>query len=171
MGYVFNLGGLYSIRHTDLITNFDTYLCGFSVTLGDRLGGVINVKTKIPKQDETQQNLQVVFYESSYRVEGSLTKNSSGYFAIRSSYLALLMPATGELGDSRINYKKFPKFWDLQVKLHTKLKDGFLDFTLFAEQDNLTLNIENEGDILQVSCTRRTGGWRIILSNNGNSLA
>ncbi len=149
VGYVFHLDGLYSILNPDLITNFDTYLGGFGVALGDRLGGAINVKTKVPKRDKTEQSVQVGFYDSSYRVEGPLTQNSSGYFAIRRSYLDLLLPATGELGDSRVNYTEFPRFWDMQAKLHTQLKDGFVDLTLFAAQDNLTLNIENEGDILQ----------------------
>ena len=149
VGYVFHLGGLYSILNPDLITRFDTYLGGFGVALGDRLGGAINVKTKTPRQDKTEQSLQVGFYDSSYRVEGPITEKSSGYFAIRRSYLDLLMPATGEIGDSSVNYAEFPKFWDLQAKWYTRLKDGFVDLTLLAAQDNLTLNIENEGDILQ----------------------
>ena len=149
VGYMFHLGGLYSIVNPDLISEFDTYLGGFGVEYGDKLGGAINVQTKDPRSDLTEHSAQIGFFDSSYRVEGPISENSSGYFAVRRSYLDLFMPATGSLGNSDINYTQFPQFWDLQAKWQYQLANGFVDFNILTSNDKLTLNVDNRGDILQ----------------------
>ncbi|MEA1988309.1 MAG: TonB-dependent receptor plug domain-containing protein [Pseudomonadota bacterium] len=149
VGYMFHLGGLYSIVNPDLIDQFDTYLGGFGVEYGDKLGGAINIQTKDPRSDLTEHSAQVGFFDSSYRVEGPISEKSSGYFAVRRSYLDLFMPSTGSLGNSDINYTQFPQFWDLQAKWQYRLANGFVDFNILTSNDKLTLNVDNRGDILQ----------------------
>ncbi|WP_040727231.1 TonB-dependent siderophore receptor [Thiomicrorhabdus sp. Kp2] len=149
VGYAFHLGGLYSIVNPDLMTGFDTYLGGFGVEYGDKLGGAINITTKSPRTDKTQQSVQLGFYDSSYQIEGALSEKSSGYFAIRRSYFDLLMPSTGSLGNSNINYTQFPQFWDMQAKWRYRLTDGFVDVSVISSEDQLTLNVDNRGDILK----------------------
>ncbi|GAB6069066.1 TonB-dependent receptor [Thiomicrorhabdus hydrogeniphila] len=149
IGYAFHLGGLYSVINPDILAELDTYQGGFGVEFGDKLGGAINITTRTPNLDKTEQSLQLGFYDSSYRIEGPLTTNTSAYFAIRRSYFDLLLPPTGTLGNSDIHYTQFPQFWDIQAKLHHRLKNGFIDFSVISSQDQLTLNIDNDGDIIK----------------------
>lgn len=144
VGYIFHLGELYSVVNPDLIDNFKTYLGGFSVKYGDQLGGVVDVQTRRPYADGTQQSYQLGFYDASARIEGRVSEKGSAFFAIRRSYIDLLLPATGSLGDSDNTYTQFPQFWDMQAKYRHDLKDGFWDWSLFTADDALEIQIKDD---------------------------
>lgn len=147
VGYIYHVGGFYSILNPDLIDNFKTHLGGFGVEYGDRLGGVVDVRTRAPNAEKLSQSYQVGFYDSSARIEGPLTENSSGYFAVRRSYIDLLLPTTGKLGDSENTYTQFPQFWDLQGKIRYELEGGNIELSVFSAEDALKLNLTDPKDI------------------------
>jgi len=147
VGYIYHVGGFYSILNPDLIDNFKTYLGGFGVEYGDRLGGVIDVRTRAPNSKKLSQSYQVGFYESSARIEGPISENSSGYFAVRRSYIDLLLPTTGKLGDSDNTYTQFPQFWDLQAKYRYELENGHIELSMFSADDALKINLTDPKDI------------------------
>ncbi|MGV6816885.1 MAG: TonB-dependent receptor plug domain-containing protein [Thiotrichales bacterium] len=149
VGYIFHLGELYSVVNPDLIDNFATYLGGFSVKYGDQLGGVVDVKTRQPYAEGTQQSYQLGFYDASARIEGRVSKKGSAFFAIRRSYIDLLLPATGSLGDSDNTYTQFPRFWDMQAKYRHELKNGFWDWSLFTADDALEIQIKDDDTALR----------------------
>lgn len=145
VGYIYHFGGVFSVINADLIDNFSTYLGGFGVEYGDQLGGVVEVNTRRPNNTEIEQSYQVGFYDSSARVEGPIGEQGSGYFAIRRSYIDLLLPTTGKLDpDSENTYTQFPQFWDLQAKYRHELSNGFADVSLFAADDQLRFQIKDE---------------------------
>lgn len=143
VAYIFHLGGLYSILNPDIIESFDTYLGGFGVEYGDRLGGVVSVNTRAPYSDQLRQSYQLGFYDSSARIEGPISENSSGFFAIRRSYIDLLLPTTGKLGSSENEYTQFPEFWDMQARYRYELENGFFDVSLFTAEDKLRFDIKD----------------------------
>jgi len=147
VGYIYHVGGFYSILNPDLIDNFKTYLGGFGVEYGDRLGGVIDVRTRAPNSKKLSQSYQVGFYDSSARIEGPISENSSGYFAVRRSYIDLLLPTTGKLGDSDNTYTQFPQFWDLQAKYRYELENGHIELSMFSADDALKINLTDPKDI------------------------
>jgi len=147
VGYIYHVGGFYSILNPDLIDNFKTYLGGFGVEYGDRLGGVIDVRTRAPNSKKLSQSYQVGFYGSSARIEGPISENSSGYFAVRRSYIDLLLPTTGKLGDSDNTYTQFPQFWDLQAKYRYELENGHIELSMFSADDALKINLTDPKDI------------------------
>jgi len=147
VGYIYHVGGFYSILNPDLIDNFETYLGGFGVEYGDRLGGVIDVRTRAPNSKKLSQSYQVGFYDSSARIEGPISENSSGYFAVRRSYIDLLLPTTGKLGDSDNTYTQFPQFWDLQAKYRYELENGHIELSMFSADDALKINLTDPKDI------------------------
>ena len=150
VGYIYHFGGIYSVLNPDLIDNFKTYLGGFGVEYGDRLGGVVDVQTRQPNSQRVSQSYQVGFYDSSARIEGPTSENGSAFFAIRRSYIDLLLPSTGKLsGDSDNRYTQFPQFWDMQAKYRHELSDGFVDVSLYAADDELKLDIQDEKERLQ----------------------
>jgi len=145
VGYIYHFGGLYSVLNPDLIDRFQTYLGGFAVEYGDRLGGVVDVQTRKPNSDELSQIYQIGFYDSSARVEGPTSENGSAFFAIRRSYIDLFLPQTGKLSsDSENTYTQFPQFWDLQGKYRHELADGFVDVSLYMADDELGFLIQDE---------------------------
>jgi len=147
VGYIYHVGGFYSILNPDLIDNFKTYLGGFGVEYGDRLGGVIDVRTRAPNSKKLSQSYQVGFYDSSARIEGPISENSSGYFAVRRSYIDLLLPTTGKLGDSDNTFTQFPQFWDLQAKYRYELENGHIELSMFSADDALKINLTDPKDI------------------------
>ncbi|UQB41962.1 TonB-dependent receptor plug domain-containing protein [Thiomicrospira microaerophila] len=150
VGYIYHFGGIYSVLNPDLIDNFKTYLGGFGVEYGDRLGGVVDVQTRKPNAQRVSQSYQVGFYDSSARIEGPTSENGSAFFAVRRSYIDLFLPSTGSLGsDSDNRYTQFPQFWDMQAKYRHELKDGFVDLSLFAADDQLRFDIRDEKERLQ----------------------
>lgn len=144
LGYIYHAGGLYSVLNPDFVDSFDTYLGGFGVEYGDRLGGVVSVKTRAPYSDRLRQSYQIGLYDASARIEGPISENSSGFFAVRRSYVDLLLPATGSLGDSDNKYVQFPEYWDMQARYRYELKDGFFDVSLFTADDQLKFDIQDE---------------------------
>lgn len=149
VGYIFHFGGLYSVLNPDLIDNFKTYLGGFGVQYGDRLGGVVDVTTRKPNANKLSQSYQLGFYDSSARIEGPTSQNGSAFFAVRRSYIDLFLPATGKLGSSGNTYTQFPEFWDMQAKYRHELKKGFVDVSLFTANDALRFDIKGEEQAAQ----------------------
>ena len=149
LGYIYHAGGLYSVLNPDMVDSFDTYLGGFGVEYGDRLGGVVSVKTRAPYSDRLRQSYQIGLYDASARIEGPISENSSGFFAIRRSYIDLLLPATGKLGDSDNKYVQFPEYWDMQARYRYDLTGGFFDVSLFTADDQLKFDIQDEKEAEQ----------------------
>ena len=148
IGYIYHLGGQFSVLNPDTISNFKTYLGGFGVEHGDRLGGVVSVNTRNPLSDKLHQTYQLGLYDASFKLEGPISENSSGYFAFRRSYFDLLLPKVGDLPGSENTYTQFPQFWDLQAKYHYKLDKGQLDFSVFAADDQLKIHIKDEKEVV-----------------------
>lgn len=147
IGYIYHFGGRFSVLNPDTISSFNTYLGGFGVEYGDRLGGVVSVTTRKPLRDKLHQSYQLGFYDASFKLEGPVSENSSAYFAFRRSYFDLLLPKVGNLPDSKNTYTQFPQFWDMQAKYHYELENGELDFSVFAADDQLKINVADEKDI------------------------
>lgn len=150
VGSVFHLGGLYSVVNPDAIQQIDIYQGGFSVSYGDKLGGLINVTTRTPNKDRLEQSINLGTYESAYRIEGPVSDNSSAYFSMRRSYFDFILPSTGNLGDSDIKYTQFPQYWDMHAKWHLNLKEkDTLEFTFLSSHDKLDLLLDDTGDTLK----------------------
>lgn len=148
IGYIYHLGGRFSVLNPDTISSFKTYLGGFGVGYGDRLGGVVSVNTRKPLRDKLQQSYQLGFYDASFKIEGPVSENSAGYFTFRKSYFDLLLPSVGNISDSENTYTQFPQFWDLQAKYHYELQKGQLYFAIFAADDRLKVHIKDEKDVV-----------------------
>ena len=142
VGYLFHQGGTTSILNPDTVRRFDTYLAGYPAEFGDGLGGVVDVSLREPRRDRLHQEYQVGFYEASALIEGPLGERDSGFLALRRSYIDLLLPKSGSLGD--VEYTTFPQFHDGQARWRRELDDGFLEFSLFTARDETGLLFDDE---------------------------
>ncbi|MFO8155090.1 MAG: TonB-dependent receptor plug domain-containing protein [Pseudomonadota bacterium] len=137
VGYLFHLGGATSVLNPDTVERFSTWLAGYPAEFGDRLGGVVDVALRAPRDDRLHQSYQIGFYESSALIEGPTGEDSSGFLAFRRSYVDLLLPGSGSLGDGDSEYTTFPRFHDVQGRWRRELEDGFVEFSLFSARDEL----------------------------------
>ncbi len=144
VGYLFHLGGATSVLNPDTVERFTTWLAGYPAEFGDRLGGVVDVGLREPRDDRLHQSYQVGFYESSALIEGPTGERSSGFLAFRRSYIDLLLPSSGSLGDGDTEYTTFPQFHDLQGRWRRELDDGFIEFSLFNSRDELEFLFQDD---------------------------
>ena len=142
VGYLFHQGGTTSILNPDTVRRFNTYLAGYPAEFGGGLGGVVDVTLREPRRDRLHQEYQVGFYEASALIEGPLGERDSGFVALRRSYIDLLLPESGSLGD--VEYTTFPQFHDGQARWRRELDDGFLEFSLFTARDETGLLFDDD---------------------------
>lgn len=161
--YLFHFGDLSGIAPSTvnpaLVKDFNAFLGGFPVEYDDKLGGMLDVQLRNPKNDRLHQTYRVAIHEAAFLVEGPVQEkddNDSFYVAGRMSYLdRILTPdiINDFINDNADEDEKddftiitIPRYYDAQANWHRELKKGYLDAYYFTAGDSLALNLNATED-------------------------
>ncbi len=112
---LFHFGGLRSIINSNLIEDLAYYPGNFGAYYGDTAGGVIEVKTRSPKNDRWHELLDVNIFEGGGLVEGPITKKLSVAAAFHRNWHDLVLKAVIPADESP--FLMAPRYYDYQFKL------------------------------------------------------
>jgi len=162
--YLFHFGDLLNISpstiNPSLVKDFNIFLGGFPVEYEDKLGGMLDVQLRNPKNDRIHQTYRVALHESAFLVEGPVQEkgdNDSFYVAGRMSYLDRVL--TPEFLNKQINKSadedekddftilNIPRYYDAQANWHRDLTRGHFDLYFFAAGDSLAFNLNFTEDV------------------------
>ena len=114
VGYLFHMGGLVSTVHSNLVRQFELYSAAFGPEYGDAIGAVLDVNLRNPRTDRLGGVLNVSLLGTDALIEGPINEKQSFYFAVKRSYIDLLLD-TVEDDDSGVIIS-VPRYWDYQGK-------------------------------------------------------
>lgn len=114
VGYLFHVGGLVSVVHSDLVNQFELYSAAFGPEYADVLGAVLDVNLRNPRTDRLGGVINVSLLGADFLVEGPVNDKQSFYFAVKRSYIDLLVD-TIEDEDSGV-IVTVPRYYDYQGK-------------------------------------------------------
>ncbi len=140
VGYLFHVGGLVSVVHSDLVDKFELYSAAFGPEYADAIGAVLDVTLRPPRTDKLGGTLNVSLLGADFLVEGPVNDKQSFYFAVKRSYLDLLID-TVEDEDSGV-IVTVPRYSDYQGKYIWNLTPGHsLSFHATGASDHLDFKI------------------------------
>lgn len=114
VGYLFHVGGLVSVVHSDLVNQFELYSAAFGPEYADVIGAVLDVSLRNPRTDRLGGVINVSLLGADFLVEGPVNDKQSFYFAVKRSYIDLLVD-TVEDEDSGVIIT-VPRYYDYQGK-------------------------------------------------------
>lgn len=140
VGYLFHMGGLVSTVHSDLVRQFELYSAAFGPEYGDAIGAVLDVTLRNPRTDRLGGVLNVSLLGADALIEGPINEKQSFYFAVKRSYIDLLLD-TVEDDDSGVIIS-VPRYWDYQGKYLWNLNaDHQLSFHATGAADKLEFRV------------------------------
>ncbi len=147
VGYLYHFGGFHSTINPALIDDLNIFLGGFPVEYGDKLGGVIDVKLRAPRNDRQRYKFDISTISASMVAEGPVGQDDSYYVAYRRSYIDLLL-SPAKLNQQLSNndpdadlITTVPRYFDSQMLYRHKLEKGYIDSYIFAAADKLAVDI------------------------------
>lgn len=148
VGYLFHAGGLVSTVHGDLVRQFDLYSAAFGPEYGDVTGAVLDVALRAPRTDRLGGKLNVGLLGADLLVEGPVTDNQSFYFAVKRSYIDLVMHEVTD-DDSGV-ILSMPRYNDYQGKYLWRLgHDHLLTFHATGASDKMSFRIPGDAKAAQ----------------------
>ncbi len=151
LSYLFHWADILGFNSTinrSLVQDFNAFLGGFPVEYPDRLGAMLDVQTRPPKNKRLYQTYRVATNEAALLLEGPLDKpggRESGYISARQSYLDWIVSSKtlNEAADSEdISIVLVPRYYDYQGAWRQELDDGHVAVQLFAAGDELEIDIK-----------------------------
>ncbi len=140
VGYLFHVGGLVSVVHSDLVNQFELYSAAFGPEYADVIGAVLDVNLRAPRTDRLGGVINVSLLGADFLVEGPVNDRQSFYFAVKRSYIDLLVD-TVEDEDSGVIIT-VPRYHDYQGKYIWNLNAQHqLSFHATGASDHLDFKI------------------------------
>ena len=142
---LYHFGGLTSFVQPRLLNKIDLYPGNFSARFGRKMGGVIDVGIRDPKTDRLHGLLDVNLVDSSFLLEGPLTRNWSFAVAARRSYFDLFIDKL--IPKDEVQLTAAPVYWDYQAMLVYKPSsaDRFRAM-VYGSYDDVKLILANPSD-------------------------
>jgi len=111
-------GGLFSTVDIEAIESVDLLTGGFTADYGDRMSGVLNMKTKTPKEDQRQTSLGFSLMNMRLFSMGAFHDNKGEWlFSARRGYLDIINKLM------KNEFKLQPKYYDVLGKMEYKLNN------------------------------------------------
>jgi TonB family protein len=112
---LYHFGGLTSFVQPRLLDKIDLYPGNFSARYGRKMGGIIDVTVRDPKTDALHGLVDVNLVDSSFLVEGPISKNWSFAVAAKRSYIDFWFSHV--VPKDEISVLAAPVYWDYQAML------------------------------------------------------
>lgn len=137
--YLYHFGDTLSLINKEMLSGYDVYPSNFAAPFQNRIGGVIDVQLRAPRQlDKPDQRAHIGTYDAGYFVEGELGERDSGYFSARRSHIDLLLSGVKQ---DDITFVQFPKFLDSLARWRHDLDNGEITTTFIATEDKLEVDL------------------------------
>jgi len=136
---LFHFGALRSVINSDLIEDLEFYPGNAGIYYSDVTGGVIDVKTRAPKDDRLHGKLDVNIYEGGFLVEGPIVKDLSFAGAFHRNWHDVVLNAVWP-SDSPAQMTVAPVYYDYQLKLRWKADaKNTVDTFFFGSDDRMVI--------------------------------
>ncbi|MDJ0805616.1 MAG: TonB-dependent receptor [Gammaproteobacteria bacterium] len=146
VGYLFHFGGK-SVIDGDLVERFDLYPAGYGAQFQGGIGGVIDLTTRAPDQDQTRALLDVNFLDAGFLLEGPVSETQSGFLSLRYSYYDLIVKDFIDDDDEDVEIVQLPKYFDYRGKYRIGLDgDAHLDLYLDGADDQAEFIMKDDSD-------------------------
>lgn len=145
---IFHFGGLKSTYNSKLIDSFELMTGGFSAQNGLATGGVINVKTRAPRNDRWGGYLDVSAIDGSFLFEGPISDKMEVAVAARRSTTDLILNAI-DLNKKidGLNFTTYPMYWDYQTKWNYRINPRHtLRLDVYGDKDGMAMNLDMVAD-------------------------
>lgn len=142
---LFHFGSLISVVNSELIKDIVYYPGGYGVKYGNALGGVVELKTRRPRQDRFGGVVDLATYSSFVLFEGPIGDKLSYAGAVRRSFIDFILPEV--IPEDQAQFTLAPRFYD-----YTGIFDyepnykNLIHFMVFGTDDRMGLVAEQERD-------------------------
>ena len=142
---LYHFGGLTSFVQPRLLDKIDLYPGNFSARFGRKMGGIVDVGLRDPKTDGLHGMIDINIVDSSFLVEGPLTKNWSFAVAAKRSYIDLFIDKLVPKDQAQLTAA--PVYWDYQAMLAYKPSgDDRFRAMVYGSYDDLKLILAHPAD-------------------------
>ena len=142
---LYHFGGLTSFVQPRLLDKIDLYPGNFSARFGRKMGGIVDVGLRDPKTDGLHGLIDINIVDSSFLVEGPITRNWSFAVAAKRSYFDLFIDKLVPKDTAQLTAA--PVYWDYQAMLAYKPSsaDRFRAM-VYGSYDDLKLILAHPAD-------------------------
>jgi TonB family protein len=142
---LYHFGGLTSFVQPRLLDKIDLYPGNFSARFGRKMGGIVDVGLRDPKTDGLHGLIDVNIVDSSFLIEGPITRNWSFAVAAKRSYFDLFIDKLVPKDTAQLTAA--PVYWDYQAMLTYKPSsaDRFRAM-VYGSYDDLKLILAHPAD-------------------------
>ncbi len=142
---LYHFGGLKSTYNGDGLAGLDFYPGGFGSSYGNAIGGVVDLKTKVPSEDRIHGKVDASTLDASFRVDGPIIPKKLSFMATarRSFFGEILqgvMKSLEESGAQKFGTTISPHYWDYTTRFDvTPSEDHRIAITSFGSYDSLAV--------------------------------
>jgi hypothetical protein len=152
IGYVFHLGGLYSVVSPEATRQIDAYLGGFDVSY-ETMGAVIDITPKYP-YGSGNGRVHLGLYDADFAIDVPLSEKASLFIGGRRSYFDLFadkildeLAKNEDDEEEKLTFTLFPRFYDAQLILAYEVdSNNMITFESIISKDELKLNSSLQKD-------------------------
>jgi len=112
---LFHFGGVKSVYNSRLLDEINLYTGGFGAEYGNATGGVVELKTRDPREDRWGGYVDLSLIDASAMAEGPINDDMSIALALRRSTIDIFLPLALK-GNDDINFTTYPAYYDYQAK-------------------------------------------------------
>jgi outer membrane receptor protein involved in Fe transport len=146
IGYVFHLGGLYSVIAPEATKQLDAYLGGFDVSYST-MGAVIDVTPKYPYGSRNGR-VHIGLYDADFALDVPLSEEFSLFLSGRRSYFDLFadeildeLAKNEDDEEEKLTFTLFPRFYDAQLMIAYDMdNNNLITLETIISKDELKLN-------------------------------
>lgn len=107
---LFHFGGWISVINSELVDDIVYSPGGYNVSKGDALGGVVEVKSRSPRNDRIGGVVDLSNFASYFMIEGPAGEKSSWAVTARRSFIDFILPAV--MPEDQVQFTVAPRFYD-----------------------------------------------------------
>lgn len=142
---LYHFGGLTSFVQPRLVERIDLYPGNFSARYGRKMGGIIDVGVRDPRNDGLHAMVDVNLIDASFLVEGGIGKRWSFAVAAKRSYIDFFIDNL--IPKDEIQVLAAPVYWDYQAMLVYKPSDADrVRAMIYGSYDDFKLILANPAD-------------------------
>jgi len=145
IGYLFHLGGMYSVIAPEMTGQMDAYLGGFDVTYG-AMGAVVDITSKYPTGSGNGR-VHIGMYDADFAYDAALGEHTSLFIGARRSYFDFIADKVIDELDKddddarkKTTFTLFPQFYDAQLILSHEIGNSIISLEMLVSQDELKIN-------------------------------
>lgn len=155
----FHFGGLRSTVNSALIEELEIYPGNFGPEYGTVMGGVVDIKTRRPRDDGLHGYLEADLFDGGFLLEGPVSEKGALAISGRRSYIDALLPLM--LPDEAMeSFSVSPRYYDLQAVYDWRSGPHTLKLLAFGVSDAMVMLMDAQsGDSAARGELNLTSRW------------